>query len=298
MNIKTISNKIKDGGAIIDLDNSKDILKIQNDTIIKIFENHGIILFKNFDLDPKKLTLFTDKFTSRYSSDALRRDIRFENKNIRNVDGGNIKVDLHSESSFNPAWPEIIWFYCNHNDVEGGETILCDGLILWENLSLDAKNFFQQNSILYELKIPIEKKSKLKGRKQWPMNSLGVIDSFIDWDEGALYLKQIRSGVVESRKDNSLCFSNHLFIDLSSEPQILSRKTNSDNEIPENILAEIHRCAQEITLNLRLEKKDLVMLDNKRFMHGRNAFGNSGKRDIVNIQTFKANFAYGSSFRK
>ena len=40
------------------------------------------------------------------------------------------------------------------------------------------------------------------------------------------------------------------------------------------------------------------MLDNKRFMHGRNAFTNKGIRDIVNIQTFSANFAYGETLRK
>ena len=32
--------------------------------------------------------------------------------NIRNVDSGLQKIDLHSEASFSPSTPEIIWFTC------------------------------------------------------------------------------------------------------------------------------------------------------------------------------------------
>lgn len=292
-----LSEKIRDKGILIDINDNNEIFKIDKENIIQLFEKHGVILFKNFKLNPKKLTLFTDIFTSRYSSDALRREIRFDNKNIRNVDGGNLKIDLHSESSFNPAWPEIIWFYCNDNSAKGGETILCDGSKLWDKLSLDTKNYFQENLIKYKLRIPIIKKLKAKGRKNWPMNSHGVSNSFIDWDEGNLYLNQIRSAIVEGRNDNSLCFSNHLFINLKSEPQILSRRTNNDSNIPQKYFDEIQSCSKVTELNIKLDKNDLLMLDNKRFMHGRNAFSKSGKRDIVNIQTFKASFGYGATLR-
>ncbi len=40
------------------------------------------------------------------------------------------------------------------------------------------------------------------------------------------------------------------------------------------------------------------MLDNRRFMHGRRKFNFKEKRDILNIQTARANFAYGSTTRK
>ena len=46
------------------------------------------------------------------------------------------------------------------------------------------------------------------------------------------------------------------------------------------------------------EKNDLLMIDNKRFMHGRRAFDKSIKRDIVIVQTQRASFGYGSTTRK
>lgn len=290
MKKKIISNLIIEGGIQIDLENKTDALKINHNKIKHLYKKHGIILFKNFKVKPINLTSFIDKYTKRYSTEAYRREIRFGKKNIRNVDVGNIKIDLHSESSFNPAWPEIIWFFCIKNTVKNGETIFCDGQLLWKKLSQDTKNFFQQNPIKYELKIPIVNKMKKKGKKEWPLNSLGVNKCFINWDESNLYLNQTRFAVHESRVNNSLCFANHLFIDLKSEPQILSRLTNNNREIPKKYINEIKAKAHACQVDLKLEKNDLIMLNNKRFMHGRNAFINKGTRDIVNIQTFSTNF--------
>ena len=72
-------------------------------------------------------------YTHIYANDALRRKTRLENKKIKNVDIGLHKVDLHSEASFSPSWPEIIWFACIlPSQKNSGNTILCDGIKLWE----------------------------------------------------------------------------------------------------------------------------------------------------------------------
>ena len=38
-----------------------------------------------------------------------------------------------------------------------------------------------------------------------------------------------------------------------------------------------------------LKKNDLIMIDNHRFMHGREKILNTEKRDIINIQTLSSN---------
>ena len=47
----------------------------------------------------------------------------------------------------------------------------------------------------------------------------------------------------------------------------------------------------------KVKEKDLMMIDNKRFMHGRRAFEKSEPRDLVIIQSAKASFGYGSTTR-
>ena len=85
--------------------------ELDYELIIQLFEKHGIILFRDFDLDGKDIKKFSDLFTINYSQDAQRRNCRFGNRNIRNVDYGFEQVDLHSEASFSPSWPELIWFF-------------------------------------------------------------------------------------------------------------------------------------------------------------------------------------------
>ena len=69
-------------------------------------------------------------------------------------------------------------------------------------------------------------------------------------------------------------------------------------KIPQSILNEIKKEAEELTYEIKWSKNDLVMVDNKRFMHGRRAYTKNIPRDIVVIQTSKASFSYGTTFRK
>ena len=102
----------------------------------------------------------------------------------------------------------------------------------------------------------------------------------------------------KSRNDYDLCFANHLLIDLRSENQLIRRSLLGKKKIPQSILNEIKKKAEELTYEIKWGKNDLVMVDNKRFMHGRRAYKKNSPRDIVVIQTSKASFSYGTTFRK
>ena len=65
-----------------------------------------------------------------------------------------------------------------------------------------------------------------------------------------------------------------------------------------NLEYSVKNVSDKLIFELQWKKYDLVMLDNKRFMHGRRKFNFKEKRDILNIQTSKANFAYGATTRK
>ena len=142
MKIKKLSDKIDDGGCILVSNSNEDIFKIKKNIIIEIFEKKGIILFKNFKLDKNKITKFTDQFTQRYANDANRRETRFKNPKLRDVDSGIMEMPLHSEASYSPSWPEIVWFYCNTAPSKSGQTTVCDGRAIYKNLSSNTKNFF------------------------------------------------------------------------------------------------------------------------------------------------------------
>tara|TARA_B100000787_G_C16181293_1_gene291975 strand:+ start:116 stop:1021 length:906 start_codon:yes stop_codon:yes gene_type:complete len=296
---KNISKLFDGGGLMISNFDHLNIKKKQIKEIILNFEKYGIIIFKNLKIKPKELTKFTDYFSQTYAGDAMRRAERFGRKNIRNVDAGYQEITLHSEASFTPAWPELVWFFCLKPPLDKkGATTFCDGLMLWKKLSNKLKNFFLSNPIVYDLKIPINVKKRNIKKKAWSLNEPGINNCFIDYKKRLLSLELTRFSVHKSRNDQDLCFANHLLIDLNSENQLIRRSLVGKKKIPQSILNEIKKKAAELTYEIKWSKNDLVMVDNKRFMHGRRAYKKNSPRDIVVIQTSKASFSYGTTFRK
>ena len=296
-----------DCGIIIS-NKSKD-LKIQDlyQEVVSLFEENGVILFRDFIIKPEEITEITNRYTEKYSGEALRRSSQYGQKAVHDVDTSGVgedgqiisggAVDFHSESSFSPAWPEIIWFYCNMPPRKSGKTILCDGIKLWKNLSTETKSFFLANPIRYQLQIPIAKERPGKGKKPWFLGTIGAGDSYIDWESGILHATQLRYAVHEGRFPKDLCFTNHLFVSLDSEPQLISRTMANGKDIPKKIIEEINQKADDLTYEHSWEKGDFLMVDNLRFLHGRRAYEKDDPRELFVIQTERASFGYGSTTR-
>ena len=134
------------------------------------------------------------------------------------------------------------------------------------------------------------------GTKKWLINQQGAGDGLLDLSSGLLNITQIRFAVHPSRLPNKMCFSNHVLYRVT-DPNILEWGTIDGNKIPQNILDEVKEKSKEVTYDLDWKKNDFVMLDNKRFTHGRRAFKKSDKRDIMTVESSSTNFGYGSTTR-
>ena len=82
------------------------------------------------------------------------------------------------------------------------------------------------------------------------------------------------------------------------DPQIKKWTTVKGDSIQSNIMDEIKSKSSELTYEHKWKQGDLVMIDNKRFMHGRRQYNKNDKRQIAIAQTLRANFGYGSTTRK
>ena len=304
---KTISNNFYNKGAVISSLKNDKLLNLEVKNLIKIFERTGVILFKNFKILPADITKFTDKFTYRYANDATRREIKFNNQKIKSVDLGNMEMALHSEASFSPSWPEIVWFYCNKAPKKSGFTTLCDGIQIYKNLSTSTKKFFLKNQINYKLLIPFKqninieeifKKKKLsKNIKEWLLETPGTFNTKINLKEGFVTTEFRRYAIVESRINGQLTFCNHLLAVFGTDPQIIKCTTSDGKKIPDEIYKEIKEVSKKITYQIKWKNGELCMVDNKRFMHGRSKILHSEDREIINVQTLFANFGFGATTR-
>lgn len=291
-----ISDLFEGGGLLLRpaADAEVSLRDLDRDEIIASFEAHGVLLFRGFGLRPEDLTAFTDSFSEMYCPDLASRAPRFGQAAVRSVDRGSHAIRLHVEAGFAVTAPELLWFYCHVPSTTGGSTTLCDGIRLWRSLAPETQRRFLAQPVKYRFSFVFGEQKPGEGRVPWPMPGIGV-DGYVDRDEGMASLSVLRYAVQESRlADRSLCFANFLL----PEAEILTRTMADGSPIGEKTLAELADTAERLSFDLQWQPGDLVMVDNRRFMHGRRAFdAGHDPRDIVQIQTASASFAYGATTR-
>ncbi len=298
MIIENISDLFEHKGRFFIAEKDEEINKVDRGLIINKFEKTGVIIFRNFNIKPTDVIAFTDKFTELYAADAPRRQNIDGQKNLNTVDEGFHEMPLHSEASYSPSWPELVWFYCDIPPTKGGNTTLCDGVKLWKELPHDLKDYFLAHPLCFDLEFPVIKKVPSRKPKPWLLNSVGSANASLDWNSGNLKVKQTRFAVNESRIPEVLSFVNHLLIIFKNEPQILKMTDSKGHKIPQEVIEKVHEISHRLKYDIIWQKKDLVMIDNKRFMHGRRAYEQGDVRKIINVQSLRANFAYGSTTRQ
>jgi alpha-ketoglutarate-dependent taurine dioxygenase len=298
MKTEPISDLFVDGGLFIfPSPPQESVSALDRAHIISLFESYGVLLFRGFALSPEQLSAFTDRFTERYAPDAVRRAPRFGQQVVHDVDYGRAAIPLHSEASFAATWPELVWFYCNVPPRAGGCTTLSDGIQLWRHLSAPTQSMFLAQPLRYQISIPIGETRPDRGREPWVSTTPGITGC-LNWEEGSVDLTVLRYAAHESRlrRGGSLGFVNHLLC--RREPQVKDLTMADGAPIPPATLAEIEDVGEQLTFEVRWEPRDLLMIDNRRFMHGRRKFAEGVERDIVQIQTERAGFAYGATTRR
>lgn len=282
-------NTLKKNLILLANKKDKNINTLSKKKIIELFKKDGIIIFRNYNFNHKNILKFTSNFTSKYANDANRRNSRDESKKLNEVDYGHKKMSLHSEASFSPSWPEVVWFFCNDiGQNKSGKTTFCDGQSLWKELNLETKNFFLQYPLKFELNIPLGFRKK-KSTKNWNIGKIGTSIGKLDYKRGYLRINQTRFAVNINRFNSKFNFSNH-FLYKNTDPTILRWEVLGCKKIPKKVINDVEKKSLELTYKHEWKKSDLIMVDNRRFMHGRTALNKKIKRDILNIQTLESNF--------
>jgi len=267
----------------------------ERDEVIALFERHGVLLFRGFDLDPRAVVAFTSRFAEQFAPDAIWRERRFGEHTIHTVNSGSYGIALHSEASFGAAWPEIIFFYCSVPPLRGGATTLCDGVTLFQRLSRPTQRLFTARPLKYDIALQGHK-TAVGGDIDWPVVAPGVSGVW-DRTNGIYRLTVIRYAVHEIRLRSKYSFCNYVLIGTKHD-EIKSITFADGATIPDDALAEVRTVAEQATIEVAWQPRDVLMIDNRRFMHGRHAFEADDVRDISIVQVLRASFAFGATTRK
>ena len=296
-------------GVTIDGKGDPAIENLDVSEVIDLFKSNGALLFTDFDVDVKKFESFTDKFSNDYmdhtGGGSLRRVINEDgdktilsvsysfNKKAEGFEETKQKVfplALHSDRSYTKSQPPLMWFYCVQPAEENGETLLCDGVKLFQELNDETKEFFKNNKINYirnyadgEWQLWANTKSMDDVKKYCKDNDLVLTIN----DDNSITTQSIKSAVVKPRWTDQDAFVNSILLVLWQEEAVGTKRSivrmEDGSVIPPEMLKEVRNVSDRLTRGVKWKPGQLVMVDNTRMLHGRNAFDDRNREVYVRM---------------
>ncbi len=279
--------------------------KTQKELIEKKLLQHGGILFRNFKVND--IPEFAE-FINTIAGNLLEYSYR---STPRTQVSGNIytsteypatqSIPLHNEMSYSRNYPQKIAFYCLQNAQQGGETPIADSRKVFQGLSNQTKELFQQKQVMYVRNYG--NNLDLNWQNVFQTTEKIEVENYchragidFEWkEEDCLQTRQICPAVVEHPQTGEAVWFNqaHLFhiSNLDSNVRESLLKNYQESELPRNayygdgstieaaVLAEIREVYQQESIIFSWQEGDILLLDNILAAHGRKPF--TGSRKVV-----------------
>lgn len=258
---------------------------LADDAVIDAFRRSGAVLFRDFDYDLEGLSGFTARFCSRFvRNESGRRDLVSADGTTQTVNLGIEPFPLHPELSRVPWRPDIAWFACARPPEAGGETLVCDGLAVARALSPATRAAVDGRRLTYREETPAAAFTDWLGIPPPDDATLALIneDSPFHFERNGtrIYRSFSRPFLHRPLFGEEPVFGNFL---LFARYMLGTREfpTFEDGSmIPDEVAADIKAVSDRLTVAHRWRRGDLLMLDNSRFLHGRNPVQDPSAREI------------------
>jgi len=245
-----------------------------------VLQRSGWVLLRNFDLSLDSFSQVMNKFCKKLTFDPARE---YTTNCSQRVNAGTDAVGLHIENGNTPLPPDLIAFYSKKSAMSGSQTTVCDGVNLYQHMSDELKALFSQ-PITVSRTLPSKlwrqyvaeqhpKINKASEVTQGHLNDLNALvpnqKAEIHQDDSLTYHLPISPCIKGAFSDN-LAFANAILgPSFNYEPPVL---TLANGEvISESLKHKLRTLAEKFTHEVQWQDGDLVLIDNKRVMHGRRA---------------------------
>ena len=240
------------------------------------FRQYGALLFRGFRLELDEFSAFTSRFCARFvRNESGRRAQVSHDGTTQTVNIGREAFPLHPELSRVPWRPDIAWFACASPPAAGGgETLLCDGVRIAAGLAPATRAALEGRALLYREETPRAAFADLLGVPDPSpalLEQLSTTAPFRFERHGDRFFRSfVRPFLHRPLFTEALAFGNFL---LFARYMLNARgyPTFADGSVvPDELCEEIRRVSDALTVAHRWQQGDILMVDNSRFMHGRN----------------------------
>ncbi|MFK7732558.1 MAG: TauD/TfdA family dioxygenase [Pseudomonadales bacterium] len=263
----------------------------QHDKTLAQLTSSGWVLLREECSTRPQFDELLGKFLSKVTFDPARSAA--SNK-TQMVDSGSDPIGLHIENGNTPLPPDIIAFHCVSAAKRGSQTTVCDGQQLWSQLPVRLRTLFANP-------ITVRRTLDCAIWKRYVATALGRVDhELITAQDLHHFLKQVPGQTGVLRKDGSLDYiltinavrtDNMLgvkaFANALMGPSFNYEKPTycaSDGTLIEpQLIDEISQLAQALVHDISWANGDVLLIDNKRVMHGRRAIIGPSEERVINI---------------
>lgn len=211
------------------------------------------------------------------------------------------RIHFHNELAYSKNWPLEIFFFCDIQPDNGGETPIADSRKVYLNLSDETRKKFEEHGVLYQRYLGSG--LGLSWQEVFQTDNKADVEAYcaesgieLEWiDDRKVITRSRRPAVQRHPKTGELIWFNHAhFFNIWNMPEDEREQLMSmvrEHEIPFNtyfgngepisreIVAEIMEAFDKAWVEFPWLKGDILYLDNMLMAHSRNPF--EGKRKVV-----------------
>ena len=272
---------------MIVLGHGAPLSSISRDDKIALLREHGQVLFRGFAVDETAFRALSDELCTRFynmSLDPRIREMVSADGVVAGVLKGTSSLPLHMERGYSPLKPELVMFHVLQPSPVGGESLLCSGARVLDELAPATVARFRAKRFAYQ---HIWEPHAWQGRygatrddvDQVFANRSDIAEYRFEGD--LLHYTYLVPAIVSSRLGGGDGFVNNLegAWELQHAPHTVRRAVHhhsvqfEDGEpITQALVDEVHDAVVRATDVHVLEPGDVELLDYYRVMHGRRAF--------------------------
>ncbi|MEE2692953.1 MAG: TauD/TfdA family dioxygenase [Pseudomonadota bacterium] len=272
--------------AIIVAEGQESPLDVPESTFVDLYKTYGALLFRSFEVNLETFRTFTSRYCSssvfNESPDRLLVD---RENNIQTVNLGGDPFPLHPELSREPWKPDVCFFWCMSPPSRGGETVVCDGVDIVRNLPRPIYDALKPRRLHYTQVMAPEVCAYWLGSPDPDDETMRNPPAPCPYTffriNGRVARSFSRPALHKPMFSDDLAFGNFL---LFARYYLGKRNfpTFEQGEIvPDELVEAVKAASDPITAPVVWRENDFIVLDNSRFMHGRNAIIEQSERRIA-----------------
>ncbi len=259
---------------------------IGKEALVGVYKKYGALLLRGFKVDLNAFSTLTQSLSSSaVFNESPGREVIDAEQNIQTVNLGNQAFPLHPELSREPWKPDICFFWCMQAPSRGGLTTICDGVEIVKRLPPQTRAALDSRQLLHrQLATPAECAYWL-GSAEPSDAMLAAPPEFCPYtferSNGKILRSFLRPVFHKPMFSDDLAFGNFLLFARYLQRLRIFPTFENGEIVPDDLLDQVKAVSDQLETPVPWQPGDVVILDNTRFMHGRQAITDVTERRIA-----------------